>query len=129
GPAAQAPTAMPMNTSGAAGQSVYQTYCIGCHQAEGQGIPGTFPPLAKSDYLMADTSRTIETVLNGRSGPLQVNGQQYDGTMPPMGHLKDEDIADILSYVLNSWGNTGSPVSACVVVAERTKPSLWGGGV
>jgi nitrite reductase (NO-forming) len=123
GPAAQAPTAVPMKTSGAAGQSVYQTYCIGCHQAEGQGMPGTFPPLAKSDYLMADTSRTIETVLNGRSGPLEVNGQQYDGTMPPMGHLKDEDIADVLTYIRSSWGNAGDPVTAADVAAVRAKTS------
>ena len=121
--AAQVPAVMPMETTGAGGQILYQTYCVGCHQAEGQGIPGTFPPLAKSDYLMADTSRTIQTVLNGLSGPVQVNGQQYDGTMPPMGHLKDEDIADILTYVRSSWGNTGSPVSAAEVAAVRAKTS------
>lgn len=121
--AAQAPPLMPMQTTGAGGQTLYQTYCAGCHQAEGQGLPGTFPPLAKSDYLMADTSRAIETVLNGRSGPLEVNGQKYDGTMPPMGHLKDEDIADILSYVRSSWGNTGSQISATEVAAVRAKTS------
>ena len=109
--------------SGAEGPHLYQTYCMGCHQAEGQGIPGTFPPLAKSDYLMADTSRTIETVLNGLQGPLQVNGQSYNGTMPPMGHLKDEEIAGILSYVRSAWGNAGDPVSAAEVTAVRAKMS------
>ena len=121
--AAQAPIAMPTKAFGTAGQSLYQTYCVSCHQAEGQGIPGTFPPLAKSDYLMADTTRAIETVLNGRNGPLEVNEQQYNGTMPAMGHLKDEDIADILSYVRSSWGNAGSPVSAAEVAAVRAKTS------
>jgi nitrite reductase (NO-forming) len=112
-----------MPAAGAGGQRLYQTYCMGCHQAEGQGIPGTFPPLAKSDYVLADTARSIETVVNGLHGPIEVNGQQYNGTMPPMGHLKDEEIAEILSYVRSSWGNAASPVSAAEVAALRAKTS------
>jgi nitrite reductase (NO-forming) len=96
---------------------------MGCHQAEGQGISGTFPPLAKSDHVLADASRSIEIVINGLHGPIQVNGQQYNGTMPPMGHLKDEEIADILSYVRSSWGNAANPVSAAEVSAMRAKTS------
>jgi nitrite reductase (NO-forming) len=122
-PAAPAATAMPTKAPGAGGEALYKTYCMGCHQAEGQGMPGSFPPLAKSDYLMADPPRAIEIVLNGLNGPIQVNGQNYNGTMPPMGHLKDEEIADILSYVLNSWGNAGSPVTAADVAAVRAKVS------
>ena len=110
-------------TSGVGGQRLYQTYCMGCHQAEGQGIPGTFPPLAKSDYLLAETSRSIDTVVNGLHGPIEVNGQPYNGTMPPMGHLKDEEIADILSYVRSSWGNEANPISAAEVAAVRAKIS------
>jgi nitrite reductase (NO-forming) len=121
--AAQAPTGSPMKAPGAAGETLYKTYCMGCHQAEGQGMPGTFPPLAKSDFALADTSRSIEIVLNGLQGPIQVNGQQYNGTMPPMGHLKDEEIADILSYVRSSWGNAANPVSAAEVAAVRAKTS------
>jgi nitrite reductase (NO-forming) len=112
-----------MPTSGEAGQRLYQTYCMGCHQAEGQGIPGTFPPLAKSDFLMADTARSIETILNGMTGALEVNGQQYHGTMPPMGHLKDEEVADVLSYIRSSWGNAGPPVTAAEVATVRAKTS------
>jgi nitrite reductase (NO-forming) len=122
-PTAQAPTVSPMKAPGAAGETLYKTYCMGCHQAEGQGMPGMFPPLAQSDYLMADASRVIETVLNGLNGPLQVNGENYNATMPPMGHLKDEEIADILSYVRTSWGNAVSPVSAGEVAAVRAKTS------
>jgi nitrite reductase (NO-forming) len=96
---------------------------MGCHQAEGQGIPGTFPPLAKSDFLMADTGRVIETVLHGLSGPLEVNGQRYNGTMPPMSHLMDQDIAEVLTYVRNSWGNTGAPVTTADVATVRAKTS------
>jgi len=122
-PATPSASAMPMKAPGAGGKTLYQTYCIGCHQAEGQGMPGTFPPLAKSDYLTADEARVIETVLNGLTGPIKVNGENYNGTMPPMGHLKDEEIADILSYVRSSWGNAESPVSAADVAAVRAKTS------
>ena len=72
---------------------------------------------------MADTSRSIETVLNGLHGPIEVNGQQYNGTMPPMGHLKDEEIAEVLSYVRSSWGNTAKAVSAAEVADVRAKTS------
>jgi len=119
-PHVESPT---VQATGAAGQRVYQTYCMGCHQAEGQGIPGTFPPLANSDFLMADKGRAIETVLNGMTGALEVNGEQYHGTMPPMGHLKDEEVADVLSYIRNSWGNVGPPVTAAEVATVRAKTS------
>lgn len=112
-----------LQTQMAAGGALYRIYCSGCHQAEGEGMPGIFPPLARSDYLMADKSRAIETVLNGRSGSLEVNGQSYDGVMPPMGHLKDEDIADVLTYVRNSWDNEGGAVSAAEVAVVRAKAS------
>ena len=112
-----------MPTSTAGGRLLYQTYCMGCHQAEGQGIPGTFPPLAKSDFLMADAGRAIETVLHGMTGALEVNGQPYHGTMPPMGHLKDDEVADVLSYVRTSWGNAGPPVTAAEVASVRAKTS------
>ncbi len=121
-PASQAQSPV-MPAAGGGGQRLYQTYCMGCHQAEGQGIPGTFPPLAKSDYVLADTGRSIETVVNGLHGPIEVNGQPYNGTMPPMGHLKDEEIAEILSYVRSSWGNAANPVSAAEVAAVRAKTS------
>ncbi len=130
-PATQTPTAMPANTAVtdglsarmATGGTLYKTYCIGCHQPEGQGMPGVFPPLAKSDYLMADRSRAIEIVLNGLSGSIQVNGQAYNGVMPPMGQLKDDEIANILTYVRNSWGNQDEAVSAAEVAAVRAKSS------
>jgi len=123
--------AMPMKAPGmegtsghlATGATLYKTYCMGCHQAEGQGLPGTFPPLAKSDYLMTDKTRMIEVVLNGLTGSIQVNGQNYNGTMPAMGHAKDEEIADILTYVRSSWGNEGDAVSVAEVASVRAKAS------
>jgi len=124
-------SAMPMKAPGmegtsghlATGTTLYKTYCMGCHQAEGQGLPGTFPPLAKSDYLMTDKTRMIEVVLNGLTGSIQVNGQNYNGTMPAMGHAKDEEIADILTYVRSSWGNEGDAVSVAEVASVRAKAS------
>ncbi|MDH4029871.1 MAG: cytochrome c, partial [Chromatiales bacterium] len=101
------------------GGALYKTHCSGCHQAEGQGLPGAFPPLARSDYLLADRKRAIETVIIGLSGPVTVNGQDYNALMPPMGHLADEEIADILTYTLNAWGNDGGPVTSEQVAKVR----------
>ena len=86
-------------------------------------MPGTFPPLAKSDFLMADKTRSIEISLNGHSGPIKVNDQDYNAVMPPMGHAKDDEIAAILTYVRNSWGNEGDPVSVAEVASVRAKTS------
>jgi nitrite reductase (NO-forming) len=129
--APQTSTAVPAKIPGMEGLSaqmvsggtLYKTYCMGCHQAEGQGMPGTFPPLAKSDYLMADKTRSIEIALNGHSGPIKVNDQDYNGVMPPMGHAKDDEIAAILTYVRNSWGNEADPVSVAEVASVRAKTS------
>ncbi|UCC15272.1 MAG: c-type cytochrome, partial [Gammaproteobacteria bacterium] len=102
------------------GGTLYKTHCAACHQAEGQGLPGAFPPLAKSDYLLADRKRAIETIILGRTGPIKVNGQDYNAVMPPMGYLADEEIADILTYTLNAWGNDGGPVTREQVAQVRS---------
>jgi nitrite reductase (NO-forming) len=102
-----------------AGGVLYQGTCSVCHQDNGAGLAGVFPPLARSDYLMADKRRAIEIVLNGLSGPVTVNGQQYNSVMPPMSQLNDDGIANILTYVLNSWGNSGGTVSAEEVAKVR----------
>jgi nitrite reductase (NO-forming) len=102
-----------------AGKALFMGTCSVCHQAEGQGIPAVFPPLAKSDYLNADAKRAIGTILNGLSGKLTVNGAEYNSVMPPMSQLNDDEVANILTYVLNSWGNNGSQVTASQVAAVR----------
>ena len=109
------------------GEIVFQTYCQACHQATGQGLPGAFPPLAKSDYLLADPKRGIFAVLKGVTGEITVNGQKFNSVMPHLNYLSDQQIADALSYVLNSWGNDGgvivpeqvAEVRATAVVAEE----------
>ncbi len=93
------------------GKKVYLTSCFACHMANGEGMPGVFPPLAKSDYLNADRDRAILIPLKGLSGPITVNGTAYNNMMPPQA-FTDEQIADVLTYVLNSWGNGGGEVSA-----------------
>ena len=92
------------------GQRVYAQTCFACHQPDGKGLPGIFPPLAGSDYLKADRKRAIETILKGRTGPITVNGANYNNAMPPQ-VLSDVQIADVLTYVTNSFGNEASPIS------------------
>ncbi len=102
-----------------AGKVLFMGTCSACHQPEGTGLPRLFPPLAKSDFLMADKARSIGIVLNGLTGPVKVNGEEFNSVMPPQSHLADDDIANILTYVRNSFGNTGDPVSAAEVIAVR----------
>jgi nitrite reductase (NO-forming) len=93
------------------GKLVFMQTCAVCHQTNGQGLPQVFPPLARSDFLMADKARSIRIVLRGMSGPISVNGTTYDSVMPPVVQLTDEQVANVLTYVRNSWGNTGDAVS------------------
>ena len=102
----------------AAGGALFNGTCSVCHQPNGEGLPGVFPPLAKSDFL-ADTNRAIGIVLNGKSGPVTVNGKDYNSVMPPMSQLNDDEVAHILTYVLNSWGNSGGQISPAQVTAIR----------
>jgi nitrite reductase (NO-forming) len=92
------------------GKRVFAQTCFACHLGEGQGIPGVFPPLAKSDYLMADKERSIRAVVKGLSGEITVNDQKYNGVMPPV-MLTDEQVAHVLTYVRNAWGNSGDIVT------------------
>ncbi|MGH7820631.1 MAG: copper-containing nitrite reductase [Candidatus Binatia bacterium] len=102
-----------------AGQALYQGTCSVCHQANGEGLPGIFPPLAKSDFVMADRKRAIDVVVNGLSGKVTVNDKTYDSVMPPMSQLSDDEIANILTFVMQSWGNPGGAVAAQEVAAVR----------
>lgn len=92
------------------GKRVYMQTCFACHQATGLGLPGVFPPLAKSDFLMADKERAIRAVSKGLSGQIIVNGKNYNGVMPPVS-LSEEQVANVLTYVRNSFGNEGDVVS------------------
>jgi nitrite reductase (NO-forming) len=102
-----------------AGEVLFKGTCSACHQDTGAGIPNVFPPLAKSDFLLADRKRAIGIVLNGLTGPVTVNGATYNSVMPPMSQFNDDEIANILTFALNSWGNDGGVVSAKEVTQIR----------
>jgi nitrite reductase (NO-forming) len=105
----------------ARGKQVFMQTCFVCHQLNGEGIPNQIPPLAKSDFLMADPERSIRIVLQGRSGEVEVNGKKYNGTMVPLNNLADDEIANVLTYVRNSFGNSGDPIAPATVRKIRSE--------
>ena len=88
----------------ARGEAVFNANCAACHQVTGQGLPGAFPPLAGSDFLQGNRREVMQAALFGLSGPITVNGNDYNGVMPSMGFLTDQQLADTLTYVFNAWG-------------------------
>ena len=108
------------------GKQLFGTACAICHQPAGQGIPTRFPPLAASDFLNTDKRRTIEVVVNGLQGELVVNGRKFDSNMPKL-PLTDQEIANVLTYVYNSMGNSGkevTPDEVSVVRAQNPAPGM-----
>jgi nitrite reductase (NO-forming) len=102
-----------------AGQQLFAGTCSVCHQANGEGLANVFPPLAKSDFIASEVKRLANIVLGGLSGKVTVNGKDYNSVMPPMNQLNDDEVANILTYVLNSWGNPGGAVSTDDVKKAR----------
>lgn len=116
----QAVAASPPAAGDANGRRIFDNVCAACHQDDGKGMPGVFPPLAGSDYLQHDPRRAIAIVLHGLRGDIVVDGDHYNGVMPPEGaNLTDQDIADVLTHVLTHFGNTGGAVTAAEVAATR----------
>jgi mono/diheme cytochrome c family protein len=97
-------------TDPAAGEKIYKAKCIVCHQADGKGLPGAFPPLSGSDYLLADKVRAVAQVLNGSNKELTVNNMKYNTPMPPQVDTKEDAVA-VINYVLNNFGNKGGTVT------------------
>lgn len=87
------------------GNEIYTDFCVVCHMVQGEGVANTFPPLAKSDYLTKNREASIRAIKYGLRGEIEVNGVKYDNVMAPLG-LEDEEIADVMNFILNSWGNT-----------------------
>src|SRR5688500_7092434 len=100
------------------GKEVYILHCQNCHMENGQGMEGVNPPLAKTTYLK-DTKKNIGIILNGQTGEVAVNGKKYNAIMNPMNYLDDKQVADVLNYVRNSWGNKYPIVTPAQVKAER----------
>src|SRR6266403_294833 len=103
------------------GKKLFSANCVTCHQANGQGQPGQFPPLAGSEFVLGDASnRFIAIVLKGLQGPVQVKGQAFNNAMQPWeGQYTDQQLAAILTYVRSDWGNNGPPVTAEMVKQVR----------
>ncbi|SHI54564.1 Cytochrome c [Mesonia phycicola] len=94
----------PLQKSISAGKSIYTKKCAQCHLATGKGIPKMYPPLRSSDWLTKKRTESIHAVKYGLNGEITVNGNKFDNVMIPVG-LKDQEVVDVLNYVMNSWGN------------------------
>lgn len=94
----------PLTESIKRGKEVYSDLCVTCHLPNGKGIPGTYPPLDGSNWLTEKREESIRGVKYGMQGPIEVNGEKYDNIMTPMG-LSDQEVADAMNYVMNSWSN------------------------
>lgn len=115
------PTAGPATPDQLArGRQVYEMLCQACHMPDGRGMGTALPPLAGADYLFADRDRAARVVLHGLSGPITVNGVGFNAAMPALGAmLTDQQVADVLTYVFNTWGNTGDAFTAARVRTLR----------
>lgn len=99
----------PLSKSMASGKVIYNESCITCHLGKGEGMEGTFPPLAKADYLVKMPEKAIHAVKYGLNGPIKVNGVAYSSMMPNPG-LSNDEIADVMNYIQNSWGNSNKKI-------------------
>lgn len=102
------------------GKAVYTKNCSSCHQATGQGVPSTFPPLAKNSFVTGDAKKVIGAVLHGLTGQISVNGKSYNGSMPAWkSQLSNGEIAAVITYIRSAWGNKASKVSEKDVAAVK----------
>lgn len=100
------------------GKDIYLRNCVSCHMDQGEGIEGIFPPIAKSDYMLADKKRAMTQILKGVSGEMTVNGKVYNGEMNGF-ELNDEQVSDLMNYLYNSFGNKGGVIKPEDVKAAR----------
>ena len=111
------------------GAAVYARTCIACHQPTGMGLPPVFPPIANAPIVVGNPELPIKFILQGLMGPITVNGTTYNSMMPPVAGVTDADVADVLTYVRQSFGNKGNPVSADQVKAIRAatagRTAMW----
>ncbi|MBD09304.1 MAG: cytochrome C [Flavobacteriaceae bacterium] len=112
-----------LQTSIKRGKSVYQDMCITCHLDSGKGVPKAFPPLAGSDFLKENQNKSITAVKKGMNGKIVVNGTTYNSVMSPLG-LSDKEVADVMNYINNSWGNDYGKFISPEEVTKVVKNSL-----
>lgn len=101
------------------GKNLYEQNCLACHQADGSGVPGLNPPLTKTKWVLGDKKQLIAVLLNGMDEEIEIDGEPYHNVMPPLNYLSDQEIADVLTYVRNSFTNKASTVTAAEVTAAR----------
>ena len=110
------------------GERVYALRCQTCHQADGSGVAGAFPPLKPNEWVHGDRGRLIRLVLHGMGGTIEVRGDTYQGVMPALGYLNDDEVAAVLTYVRQSFGNDTTSVSPEQVAAVRAADEAPRGG-
>lgn len=115
------PGAGSVTASIARGKVIYQNICLACHQADGSGVPRMNPPLIKTSFVLGDKTKLITIVLKGLNDDVEIEGEYYSNPMPPQSQLKDQEIADVLTFVRNSFGNKASAVKPGEVKAVRAK--------
>ena len=103
------------------GKEVYDLYCQNCHMADGKGMAEINPPLAKADYMKKPANTLIDVILKGSTASITVNGKKFLGAMPAQDYLNDEQIADVLNYIKNSWGNKIPGVITPAMVKAKRK--------
>lgn len=101
------------------GKKLYEQYCLTCHQADGGGVPKMNPPLINTSYVTGDKTKLVQWVLKGSTENVPIDGKYYSNNMPPQATLKDEEIADILTYIRNSFGNKASAITTAEVKSIR----------
>ncbi len=105
----------------AGGEKIYYRYCSACHQLDGGGASGRFPPLTETDWVTGGKERLINVILNGMEGSLEINGEMYNGVMPQHSFLKDDEIADVLTYIRTNFGNKANAIETVEVEKVRSK--------
>ena len=101
------------------GKAIFGKICVACHMADGGGVPNMNPPLIKTTYVLGDKTKLIGIVMNGLTESIDVNGDTYSNVMPAHDYLKDQEIADVLTFVRNSFGNKASAVTLAEVKKVR----------
>ena len=109
------------------GESTYYRYCSACHQHNGKGAGGRFPPLVETDWVTGDKDRLIQVLLNGMEGSIEIGGQVFNGVMPQHAFLSDKEIADVLTYIRSNFGNNANAVSTDEV--SKIRKALEDSGV
>ncbi len=120
----QAEVKLAQAAAGLSGEELYIANCSACHQVDGSGLKGAFPPLANSDYIQGKPQVLLEATIKGLSGPLTVNGEQYNNVMPAIAYLSDEDLAAVLAYVQTRWKVGGKPIVVANVTEYRAAAGL-----